>query len=98
MFYYTARHPIQACIRQIFDSREVLTELSKLDIAPERVERIVMAIFEDMGLYEVQPGDHIYFLQRLVLEWLRTAPEIVNLDHRLKHDAAKRRERDRRRG
>lgn len=98
VFYYTAKHPIHACIRQIFDSREVQSELSKLDIAPEQVEKIVLGIFEDMGLYEVQPGDHILFLQKLVMEWLKTAPEIVMLDRKLKIEAAKRRERDRRRG
>lgn len=98
MLYYTSTHPIHAALRQIFDSRAVQSELSRLDIPPEQVEKIVLSIFEDMGLYEIIPGDHFAFLQRIVLEWLRTAPEIVMLDRKMKLEAAKRRERDRRRG
>lgn len=88
MHKFNMAHPLEAVMKIYFRDKEVLDRLAKLDIEVEIVEKIILRIFYDMGIYEVRPGRQFEQFRQATLNFITTAPDIRAIDAKLKHQAA----------
>ena len=88
MIRQAMKHPLPAVMRIYLQDRELMQVVSGLDLEADVIEKILVKIFYDMGIYEVINTKQFEFFRNATLIFLQKAPEINKMDQKLKQEAA----------
>lgn len=88
MIKFTMKHPMAAILKVYFRDKEILDTLAKLELENERVELMVLKIFYDMGIYEINSTDQFTLFKKATKNFIENSPEIKGLDQKIKHESA----------
>ncbi len=98
MYKFLQPHPISAFLKIAFREKDVLDVVAKLELENELIEKIILNIFYDLGIYNVYPGEHHDIVHNAIITFLKTAPEIRIQERIMKHQANLRKAKQARKG